>query len=162
MKIKSLFVAVLLMAGVVVVPSAVAANENPIVETFTFSPQEVDLTAADTKVTFEVVVTHPFGVENSSLYLTLTKSDQSKISLYLTRTDSPIVASQTKVTFKGTLEIPRNLTPGVYVPTVTPAKNNRATNYQYDTGIIESKNFRNKKKKTTVMLSTSQAFYYPS
>jgi hypothetical protein len=142
MKIKSLFVAVLLLAGVVVAPNAHAANENPVVESFTFSPKEIDVTAPDTKVTFEVVVSHPFGVENSSLYLTLTKSDQSKVSLYLTRTDSPIVATQTKVTFKGTLEIPRNLTPGAYVPTVTPAKNNRATNYQYDTGIIESKNFR--------------------
>jgi len=142
MKIKSLFVAVLLMAGVVVVPSAVAANENPVVESFTFSPSEIDVTAPDTKVTFEVVISHPFGIENSSLYLTLANSEQFKISTYLTRTDSPIVASTQKVTFKGTLEIPRNIKPGVYIPTVSSAKNNRATNYQYETRTIESKNFR--------------------
>jgi hypothetical protein len=142
MKIKSLFVAVLLMAGVVIAPSAVAANENPIVESFTFSPQEIDLTAADTRVTFEVVVSHPFGIENTSLYLILNSGEQSKLSLYLKRTDSPIDLFQKKVIFKGTINVPRDIAPGAYVPNVSPAKNNRATSYQYETGNIESKNFR--------------------
>jgi hypothetical protein len=141
MKIKSLFVAVLLMAGVVVSPPAIAL-EKPIVESFTFSPNEIELTAPSTKVTFEVVVSHPLGIENSSLYLTLTNSDQSKISLYLTRIDSPTITSQKRVTFRGTLEIPRNLKAGVYVPTVSPAKNNPTTDYQYETGTIEASNFR--------------------
>lgn len=64
MKIKSLFVAVLLLAGVVVVPQA-AANEKPVIESFTFTPTEVEISGASTTVNFEFVVSHPAGIENS-------------------------------------------------------------------------------------------------
>ncbi len=47
MKIKSLFVAVLLMAGVLVAPSANAANEKPLVESFTFTPNDVDISGSN-------------------------------------------------------------------------------------------------------------------
>ena len=64
MKIKSLFVAVLLMGGVLVAPAH--ANEKPTVESFTFSPQEIDLSGANTTVDFELVVSHPLGINNTS------------------------------------------------------------------------------------------------
>jgi hypothetical protein len=70
MKIKSLFVAGLLMAGVVVAP-AQAATENPVVNSFSFSPQEIDLQGAETKVTFELVVSHPSGIDNTTVLVSL-------------------------------------------------------------------------------------------
>jgi hypothetical protein len=75
MKIKSLFVAVLLMGGVLVAP-AQAATENPVVNSFTFSPQEIDLQAANTNVTFELVVSHPSGIENITVGVSATNGEK--------------------------------------------------------------------------------------
>jgi len=72
MKIKSLFVAVLLMGGVLVAPAH--ATQKPIVESFTFSPQDIDLTGASTVVSFELVVSHPSGIDATSTMLTNTFS----------------------------------------------------------------------------------------
>jgi hypothetical protein len=90
MKIKSLFVAVLLMAGVVVVPTAQAATENPTVESFTFTPNEIDLQNQNTKVEFSLTVSHPYGIENQTIYATLTNDTGDLISTPLTRIENPL------------------------------------------------------------------------
>ena len=134
MKIKSLFVAVLFMAGVVVVPTA-QASEKPTVESFTFSPQDIDLSGTSTTVTFELVVSHPAGIDSTSTLLTLKNSRNDTLSTYLTRTDSNTAA--TKVTFKGSLIVPRDINPGVYTFSAVGVKNNSSAGYQYETGTIE-------------------------
>jgi len=134
MKIKSLFVAVLLMAGVVVVPTA-QASEKPTIESFTFSPQDIDLSGTSTTVTFELVVSHPAGIDSTSTLLTLKNSRNDTLSTYLTRTDSNTAA--TKVTFKGSLIVPRDINPGVYTFSAVGVKNNSSAGYQYETGTIE-------------------------
>jgi hypothetical protein len=53
-------------------------------------------------MSFELVVSHPSGIKNTSTLATLTGPNGSTLATYLTRTDSPINLSQTKVTFKGT------------------------------------------------------------
>jgi hypothetical protein len=133
MKIKSLFVAVLLMGGVLVAPAH--ANEKPTVESFTFSPQEIDLSGANTTVDFELVVSHPLGINNTSTFLSLKNSQNDSMGTYLTRTDSNPAAA--KVTFKGLLIVPRNINTGVYTFSALGVKNNSTAGYQYDTGIIE-------------------------
>jgi hypothetical protein len=141
MKIKSLFIAVLLMAGVVVAPTA-SASERPTVESFTFSPQEIDLTASNTEVTFEATVSHPLGIEDNSLTVTLTNNKQFNFLIFLSRV-APLTSSlESKVTFKGSLTLPRNMTPGVYTPQLSSARNIQSTNYQYESGVTEPKNFR--------------------
>jgi hypothetical protein len=140
MKIKSLFVAVLLTAGVFVAPANGADTQNPVVESFTFSPQEIDLTATSTEVAFEIVVSHPSGLQTLSTQLTLKSAKNDSLSTYLTRADSN--PSLSKVTYKGNLVIPRNTTPGVYTLSATSLKNNSSAGYQYETGTIEGRKVR--------------------
>jgi hypothetical protein len=138
MKIKSLFVAVLLLGGVLVAPAQ--ASQKPIVESFTFSPQDIDLVGASTVVSFELVVSHPAGIAATSTLLTLKNSRNDTLVTSLTRTDSNTAAA--KVTFTGSLTVPRNIEPGVYTFTAASLKNNSSAGYQYETGTIEGGNVR--------------------
>jgi hypothetical protein len=142
MKIKSLFVAVLLMAGVVVSPAANAATENPKVDSFTFTPTEVDLFGADTTVSFTLVVSHPAGIANTRAYVTLKSTRFDTLGAYLIRTADSTATTSPKVTFKGSIVIPRDVNAGVYLATVGSLKNNSSAGYEYETGVIESLKIR--------------------
>lgn len=131
MKLKSLVIALALVAGLNAAPAQ--ANQQPIIESFTYSPKEIDLAAASTAVTVEMVVSHPAGIENTSTFLTLSNGSASTISAYLIRTDSPVNNAQTKVTFKATIDVPRNVNAGAYMPTVAGVRNNSSAGYQYST-----------------------------
>jgi hypothetical protein len=133
MKIKSLFVSVLLLGGVLVPPAH--ATEKPTVESFTFTPQDIDLAGASTLVSFELVVSHPSGIDSTSTLLTLKNSKNDTLATYLTRTDSNTASA--KVTFRGSLTVPRNINPGVYSFSAAGVKNNSSAGYQYETGTIE-------------------------
>ena len=69
MKIKSALVAILLMVGLA--PGVAQANVRPVVESFTFTPNDLDLISANTNVVFELVVSHPSGIRNVSTLATL-------------------------------------------------------------------------------------------
>ena len=88
MKIKSVIVAMLLMIGLA--PGVAQANERPVVESFTFTPNDLDLISANTNVAFELVVSHPSGIKNTFILATLTGPNGSTLAAYLTRTDSPV------------------------------------------------------------------------
>ena len=121
------------MGGVLVAPAQ--ASEKPTVESFTFSPQDIDLTGASTVVSFELVVSHPSGIDATSTMLTMKNSRNDTLAAYLTRTDSNTAAP--KVTFKGSLTVPRNINPGVYTFSAGGVRNNSSAGYQYETGTIE-------------------------
>jgi hypothetical protein len=121
------------MGGVFVAPAH--ASEKPTVESFTFSPQDIDLTGASTVVAFELVVSHPSGIDATSTMLTLKNSRNDTLAAYLTRTDPNTAAA--KVTFKGSLTVPRDINPGVYTFTAASVRNNSSAGYQYETGTIE-------------------------
>ncbi len=121
------------MGGVLVPPAH--ATEKPLVESFTFSPQDIDLTGASTVVSFELVVSHPAGIDATSTMLTMKNSRNDTLATYLTRTDANTAAP--KVTFKGSLTVPRNINPGVYTFSAVGVKNNSSAGYQYETGTIE-------------------------
>ena len=127
MKIKSFFVAVLLIGGALVPPAN--ASELPAVESFTFSPQEIDLSGNSTEVTFELVVSHPYGIENNFTMLTLKNSRNDSLGTTLTRVDSNLNSS--KVTFKGSVSVPRNFNPGVYTLSAAGVRNNRTISLRY-------------------------------
>jgi hypothetical protein len=139
MKIKSLFVAVLLLGGVLVAP-ANAATENPVVNSFTFSPQEIDLQAPSTNVTFELVVSHPSGIENITIGVSATNGEKFTYGTVLTRVTPD--ASSTTATFRGSLTFSRTVPTGVYSISASTVKNNSTAGYQYGTGTIVPKNFR--------------------
>lgn len=117
MKIKSLFVAVLLVLGVVVPisQSSAADYEWPVVDSFTVTPTELDLAQASPTVTFTLVVTHNVGILSNSTNVNVSNAaSNSTVSAKITRTDSPVNPDLKKVTFKGTLTFPYSLSPGLY------------------------------------------------
>jgi hypothetical protein len=140
MKIKSALVAILLMIGLA--PGVAQANVRPVVESFTFTPSDVELISANTNVAFELVVSHPSGIKNTSTLATLTGPNGSTLATYLTRTDSPVNLAQAKVTFKGTLTVPQNIVAGAYSVSVAEVNNNPLVGYEYGTGVITPKKLR--------------------
>lgn len=138
MKIKSLFVAVLLMGGIVVAPANAA--ERPVIESFNFTPQEIDLQNPSTEIKFELVISHPNGISDISTFLTLTNKYKDTIGTYLKRTDSNF--QNPKVTFLGSLVIPRSVKAGVYTFSGATVRNNSSAGYQYETEAIENKKIR--------------------
>jgi hypothetical protein len=94
------------------------AVERPLVESFIASKTDVDLTDRDLSVNFELVVSHPSGIENNFTTLTLTNSKSFSISTQLKRIDDPVDFLLKKVTFRGEVTIPRSFKPGVYTYSV--------------------------------------------
>ena len=140
MKIKSALVAVLLITGLA--PGVAQANVRPVVESFTFTPNDLELISANTNVVFELVVSHPSGIKNISTLASLTGPNGITLATYLTRTDSPINLAQAKVTFKGTLIVPQNIATGAYTISVAEVNNNPSAGYEYGTGVITPKKLR--------------------
>jgi hypothetical protein len=141
MKIKSTIIAlVLVMTGLAITPAI--ATENPVVESFTFTPSEIDLLGASTKLDFELIVSHPFGIENFLSFVTIKDSRGSTWGADMTRTDSPLNPALKRVIFKGSLTLPRILTTGIYSVTASEVKNNSIAGYSYGTGAIVSKKIR--------------------
>jgi len=142
MRIKSIAVAVAVVLGTFYAPSA-QATQKPVIESFTFTPNEVDVLSASTKVDIELIASHPSGMENLSILANLTNSRSDTLSTYLTRIDSPINLSLTKVTYRGSLTVPRDIATGVYNFTVGTLKNNASAGYQYITDSVDFKKIRN-------------------
>ena len=141
MKIKSALIAALLITGLSPI-TASYATVKPVVESFTFTPNEVELISANTNVAFELVVSHPAGIRNITTQVTLTGPYGSTLAANLTRTDSPVNLALSKVTFKGTLTIPQNINNGPYTVSVAEVSNNSSAGYEYGTGVITSSKLR--------------------
>jgi hypothetical protein len=141
MRIKSIAVAIALVLPTFYAPTA-QATQRPVIDSFTFTPNEVDLLSVSTKVEIELIASHPSGIENLTTLATLTSSNNDTFATYLTRTDSPVNPSLTKVTFRGSITIPRNVKTGVYEFTVSKLKNNSSAGYQYETEALVSKKIR--------------------
>jgi len=141
MRMRRIAVAVAVVLATFYAPVAQAA-QKPVIESFTFTPNEVDITSANTKVEIELIVSHPSGIENSSTLATLANSRNDSLSTYLTRVDSPINLSLTKVTYRGSLTVPRDIATGVYSFTVAPLRNNNSSGYQYASDAVDSKKLR--------------------
>ena len=141
MRIKSIAVAVALVLATFYAPSA-QANQKPVIESFTFTPNEVDVLSANNKVDIELIVSHPSGIENLKTMATLTSSRNDTLTTNLVRIDSPINLSLTKVTYRGSLVVPRDIATGVYNFSVETLKNNSSAGYQYTTDALDSKKIR--------------------
>jgi hypothetical protein len=140
MKIKSVFVALLLTVSFA--PSIAQANVRPVVESFTFTPNEIELISASTTVAFELVVSHPRGIKNSNTQVNLSGPNGSTLAATLNRSDTPLNPTLTKVTFKGSLVTPQNIPAGAYSVTVNELSNNPAAGYEYGTGTITTSKLR--------------------
>ena len=142
MKLRVITTAFLVAAASIYAPSA-SANQRPVIESFTFTPNDIDLLAADTKVNIELIVSHPSGIENTSTMATLTSARNDTLATNLTRTDFPVNTALSKVTFKGSLVVPRDIATGIYNFSIAAVKNNSSAGYQYETDSLDQKNIRN-------------------
>jgi hypothetical protein len=134
MKIKSLFVTVLLMAGVVVSP--VQAADEPWafakMESFVVTPDDVELTSADATVTFKLVVSHPIGIYSEKTKLYISNNLNTNFDIFLNRTDNPIDRTKKIVTFEGKSILSRDMPPGpyfFYADSISGLAPNGGTNY---------------------------------
>jgi hypothetical protein len=140
MKIKSILIAAVL--ALALTPAIASANVRPVVESFTFTPNDFDLISTNVTISFELVVSHPSGVRNTSTQVTLTGPYASTLAANLIRTDSPINLALTKVIFKGTLTVPQGIAPGAYSVSVAEVSNNSLAGYEYGTGVITPSKLR--------------------
>jgi hypothetical protein len=122
--------------------SPTIAIQRPQVELFRFTPNEIELISASTTVTFELVVSHSSGIKNSNTQANLSGPNGSTLTATLTRTDTPLNPTLTKVTFKGSLVIPQNITAGAFTVTVNEVSNNPSAGYEYGTGTITTSKLR--------------------
>jgi hypothetical protein len=135
MKIKSLFVAVLLMAGVVVAPSSMAADEPwafAKMDSFTVTPDDVELTSADATATFKLVVSHPIGIYSERTKLFISNNLNYNFEIMLNRTDNPVDKFKKIVTFEGRANLLRDMPPGpyfFYADSISALAPNGGTNY---------------------------------
>jgi hypothetical protein len=102
-----------LLLGCLNAPNTYAV-EKPVVESFLASQTDLDLISPDLNIIFEVVVSHPEGVENRFTTLTVTNGGTHSVSTQLKRIDEPVNYSSKKVTFRGNVVIPRSFKSGVY------------------------------------------------
>jgi hypothetical protein len=119
---------------------------------------DVDVTDPDLTIDFEVVISHPKGLENTSTLLILTNSAATTISTPLIRTDSPINFSNSKVTFKGKVTLPRSLTPGVYTYSIDGVRNNIDSGTRFPTGIVPGPVVRTLKSAESGILVRSNGY----
>ena len=143
MKIKSLFVGVLLMAGVVVTPAEAADNDLPVLESFTFSPNEIDTSISSNVVKFKIIVSHRLGINNQNIAITLKNSINDSLTVYAKRIDNPINSKLAKVIFEASLAIPADIRPGVYGISGSPVQSNLDGNNQYTTSSLAPSVVRN-------------------
>ena len=140
MRIKSLLITLVLALSFM--PGIAQANVRPVVESFTFTPNDVELISANTSISFELVVSHPSGIKNTATAATLTGPYGSTLSANLIRNDLPINLSLTKVTFKGSLTIPQAIPAGAYTISVAEVNNKSSAGYEYGTGVITPSKLR--------------------
>ena len=140
MKVKSILIATVL--ALALTPTIAGANVKPVVESFTFTPNDFDLISANTNVVFELVVSHPSGIRNSSTQVTLTGPYGSTLATNLIRTDSPINLALTKVIFKGTLNVSQGALAGAYSVSAAEVESNSSAGNIYGTGAITPNKLR--------------------
>ena len=102
-----------LLLGYLSAPNSFAV-EKPTVESFLASQTDLDLISPDLNINFEVVVSHPEGIENRYTNLTIANGGTFSVSTQLKRIDEPVNYLSKKVTFRGNIVIPRGFKSGVY------------------------------------------------
>jgi hypothetical protein len=103
----------LLLLGYLSTPNTFAV-EKPVVESFIASQTDLDLVSPDLNINFEVVISHPEGIDNKYTTLTITNGGAFSVSTQLKRIDEPVNYSSKKVTFRGNIVLPRSFKSGVY------------------------------------------------
>jgi hypothetical protein len=150
---------VLVLAAFGSIQAPARAVDKPVIESFTASQVDLDLNNKNLKVDFEVIVSHDAGIDNRYTTLTLTNSSNTSLSVSLIRTDIPIDNLKTKVTFRGTIDIPRTIDPGVYTYILNDGLTSNTNNgIKVSTGPVSGPVLRNLKGAESGILVRSGGF----
>jgi hypothetical protein len=127
MKIRSQYIKKLiaLCAGATAIigvaqPAFADAPTVPTLVSFTMSPNSVDIATVNTTIKFDLIVNNPTGIASNQVLVTLTDGANNTIFVPIVRTDSPVNSALQNVEFKGTYNVPSNLSTGVYKATAAP------------------------------------------
>ena len=163
-KVASIVISLLLL-GYLSAPNSNAV-EKPVVESFIASQTDLDLVSPDLNINFEVVISHPEGIENRYTTLTITNGGVFSVSTQLKRIDEPVNYSNKKVTFRGNIVIPRGFKSGVYTYSIDGVtsgieKINTSTNTgvsKTDSGVITGPVLRSLKNAESGILVRSDGY----
>ena len=136
-KYLSLFMILGMFPGI-----AANAAESPRINSFKFSPNEIELTSPDPTVTFEITAEHELGIEESSILVSLKGPRNNSLALYLNRVENSDISNKTQVTFRGAITLPRNISEGSYEVVASGVSNYPSKGFQYSTGEFSPKDFR--------------------
>lgn len=128
-KVLILLSALFILVG----PTQVAqadAPAQPVLVSFSMSPDTIDIATPNTTVAFELIVSNPTGIASTQSRVTLTNGLGNTLVGSLTRADSPINSSLATVNFRGSILVPSTIAPGVYTASASPitALNSDGTN----------------------------------
>ena len=111
------------------------STTQPVVISFTATPENIDIASGVTNVTFDLVVSNSIGIASAQTLLTLTNGGVNSLVVPLIRTDLPINYSLQTVKFQGTANV-ATLPQGVYFATAAPItslNSNGTSGFQTDT-----------------------------
>jgi len=108
------------IVGSVITPALADSPSQPVVVSFTMTPDVIDISSPANIVSVDLKVSNPTGISTTQTLATLTNSAGVTLTTYLIRTDSPINATLQDVTFHGLLNIPSTIFPGLYTLTANP------------------------------------------
>lgn len=157
MKSRLLVLSMILIMLRVDSPDVIAADK-PKIESFSASTYEVDLYNSDTKIYFEAIFSHPDGIASATTNLHLTNSSNFTISTAMLRTDQPINYANTKATFRGSIEIPRDFKPGVYTYSLDGVYHNLKNGVSISSGVVNGPEIRDLKGAKSGILVRSNGF----
>jgi hypothetical protein len=126
-----------------------AAWQKPVLNTFSFSPNEIELSSGKTDVEITLTVTHPLGISNQSVVIHLENSVYGGNFAYSTtiaRADSPANSKLNVVTFKGILKLDPSMPAGVWElssETLTPNTDPTLANFTPKSASFSPPAFRN-------------------
>ena len=150
----SLFIAFLLIS-----PNVFASTyDKPEVLSFTASKVDLDTFDSNLKVAFELVVSHPAGIAESSTSLIVGSDGKYTLATSLNRTDNPINPKLQKVTFKGEIEFPRNFPAGLYPYSAGSVTSNLFDGRKIPTGEITGPKLRSLKGADTGIILRSNGY----
>ncbi len=123
--------------------SPVLANEKPFVEIFKASPSELDLNDSNLKIDFELIVSHPDGILERTIILSLTNFLGNSVTTILRRSIESSAENSRKVTFRGSIDFPRTFPQGVYSYSIDDGVSSNLKNgFKISTQKISNQNVR--------------------
>ena len=142
MRFKAPLLTAILITNLLGAPNALA-SQKPLIENFEFTPSQVELTSGERKVSFKLAVSHPFGIDNESVIVSLVRSSGDTLSTIATRSDIPVNKESKLATFAGDFLIPQNIRNGVYNFTISEIRNNSSAGYQFKEDTLPVKKVHN-------------------